>query len=271
MPLLCPLVAYLLSADQPFARRWGLTGKKVPKVCEQIWYLTYYVGAVWMAYATLWDEDFMWDTTHAWKHHPFPMSASLKVYYTFQIGFYFSALFMICFLDSKRSDFFMMVFHHFATIWLVCVSYYCQYTPIGAIILIYHDIADVFVSTTKTAHYLDLEVTSIVSFTFLLLSWMVTRLFMYPCWALYSVIFESTAILGYVKWHEAFVFFLLSLQVLHVYWFYLFVKMAFNMLSTSNSVDDPRSDDEESDEEDASKKRVPAARSANGKLKRRRD
>lgn len=67
--------------------------------------------------------------------HP-PLSALEKEYYLTQLAFWMSCLLFIAF-EVKRSDFWQMLVHHFATIFLVGGSYALNYHRIGLLVQIF--------------------------------------------------------------------------------------------------------------------------------------
>ena len=77
------------------------------------------------------------------------------------------------------------------------------------------------------------------------LTFFVTRLVLYPRYLVYSLLYEAPAILG-GTWPGYWVFatLLVVLQLLHVFWFYLIMRMIVGLLSQGNVEKDVRSDDE---------------------------
>lgn len=81
----------------------------------------------------------------------------------------------------------------------------------------------------------------------------ITRLYIYPRYVLYEVIFESPKTFG-SDWigYWAFAVLLSILQVLHIFWYSLIAKMIYKLVTTGIEKDE-RSDDED-EIEDRSKK-----------------
>ena len=184
-----------------------------------------------------------------------------------ELSFYVSLLCTI-FTDVKRKDFLEQVIHHFATVSLIAFSYVCGYTRIGTLVMWCHDVSDIFLEGAKLCVYskknslADLLFVGfgVVFFIRFLLSqffWKInfeflSRLVYYPFWIVHTSWVKSMWIFSPFPGYYLFNFLLMVLQVLHIFWFYLIVKMAFRLMS-GNQVEDSRSDSEESDPEEDSK------------------
>eukprot|EP00116_Pleurobrachia_bachei_P015645 sb/3475907/ len=91
-------------------------------------------------------------------NHPHP-PLSLYYYYMVSGAFYLSLL-VSQFHDTKRKDFWEMFLHHIATLALIGGSWIGGGYRIGSIIMVIHDIADVFLETAKLGIYLKYEMLS---------------------------------------------------------------------------------------------------------------
>ena len=105
-----------------------------------------------------------------------------------------------------------------------------------------------------------------VFFACFAVTFLVTRLVVYPRYIIFSVFFEAPNHFG-VNWAGFWVFsmLLVVLQLLHVCWFYLIAKMIYRLLSTGIEKDE-RSDDEEevADEYASSARRSSRTSRSNG-------
>ena len=61
-----------------------------------------------------------------------------------QVSFTFRSLVITQFYDVKRKDFWEMFIHHLTTIALMGFSWTCNLTRVGSLVLIVHDVADIF-------------------------------------------------------------------------------------------------------------------------------
>ncbi|CAN0439062.1 unnamed protein product, partial [Discosporangium mesarthrocarpum] len=57
-------------------------------------------------------------------------------------------------LDTKRSDFWQMFVHHWATLLLLAFSWLLNLVRIGSLILLCHDCSDIFLELAKIFNYL---------------------------------------------------------------------------------------------------------------------
>ena len=69
-----------------------------------------------------------------------------------ETGFYYALLIGSVF-DVKRSDFWELVFHHVLTIGLLSISWTINFVRVGTLVLISHDISDIFLEGGKLVRY----------------------------------------------------------------------------------------------------------------------
>lgn len=133
----------------------------------------------------------------------------LESYYVFELSYYTAGIVIHVLIDQPLKDFYVMLFHHIITICLVGFSYFWGLHRIGMLILMVHDVSDVFLDYAKCFHYLELvfprfrrilsdatqEFFSTITFVNLIISWIVYRLYLYPAYCVYSAFFESWEVL----------------------------------------------------------------------------
>jgi len=159
--------------------------------------------------------------------------AELKIYYLYQLGFYFHCLYAHFAYEVKRSDFWPLLFHHVVTIWLIYFSYVIGFHRIGLLVLICHDPNDVLFEIGKTFVYRKMERMTHITFVLIMVSWVCTRLLLYPFKVLWSTAIQS---LLEIPW-DAFPFYymfngcLSFLLCLHIYWFFLMLRMLYRVLT----------------------------------------
>mmetsp|Transcript_35947 Transcript_35947/g.77575 ORF Transcript_35947/g.77575 Transcript_35947/m.77575 type:complete len:173 (+) Transcript_35947:2-520(+) len=151
-----------------------------------------------------------------------------------------------------------MILHHLITIALITISFLNNFTRIGSVILLLHDVADVFLEAGKVLNYISKAkggkwLAPIVDSIFGLfaVSFFVTRLVLYPRYILWSMSTEGYGHFGGgwpVGW--SFVVLLFALQFLHIFWFYLIMRMVVKICSTGTVEKDERSDDEDDFDEE---------------------
>ena len=73
----------------------------------------------------------------------------LDTFYVFKLSYHFYELLHTLSFDRKRQDFPEYVLHHFLTFSLILFSYVLNYLPIGAAVMLLHEVTDLFVSFFK--------------------------------------------------------------------------------------------------------------------------
>lgn len=185
-------------------------------------------------------------------------SVATRNYYLFQLAFWFSCLAFIN-VETKRSDYGILLLHHFLTVILVGFSYCCSYWKVGVVILMLHDMADVFLYLAKTLHYSHIQSGAVeVSFVTFVIVFFITRLIIFPLYCVIpslNITLISALTQDFVesRWRipggTILPGFLVVLQVMHVYWFWCIIRMAVGLIGAIRSgsrenCEDVRSDDE---------------------------
>ena len=109
------------------------------------------------------------------------MTSDVWWYIMLSLSYYWSTVFSI-FQDAKRKDFWEMLIHHIITILLIVFCWAGNAIRGGTLLLILHDSAGIFQQTTKMAIYLKWQRTSNTLFGIFTLTWIATRLGLYPFW-----------------------------------------------------------------------------------------
>eukprot|EP00126_Sphaerothecum_destruens_P002058 Sdes_comp15499_c0_seq1m4432 len=169
-------------------------------------------------------------------------------FYMLQLSFYIHSIYATLVLDEIRKDFFAMMLHHFVTIFLIFFSFCCRYHRVGLMVLYVHDFCDVCLEFTKCLVYFKvrdgkhdrlMEALSNAGFAVFTISWVYFRLYLFPCYALYSAFYYSILICENISLYFFFNGMLFTLLLLHLYWFTFIVSMLFKVLLGYN-VDDSR-------------------------------
>mmetsp|Transcript_15117 Transcript_15117/g.33337 ORF Transcript_15117/g.33337 Transcript_15117/m.33337 type:complete len:384 (+) Transcript_15117:84-1235(+) len=240
-------------------RRDAVNEKKVVKFSEALWRAIFYSFFIVLgAYTLFVPETASWilDTQQNWQDWPHhAMSPLMDLYLQLELGCYLHQLFWT---EVTRSDAFEMILHHLITIALITISFLNNFTRIGSVILLLHDVADVFLEAGKGLNYISKAkggkwLAPIVDSIFGLfaVSFFVTRLVLYPRYILWSMSTEGYGHFGGgwpVGW--SFVVLLFALQFLHIFWFYLIMRMVVKICSTGTVEKDERSDDEDDFDEE---------------------
>ena len=124
--------------------------------------------------------------------------------------------------------------HHIITVGLIVFSFFNNYVRIGSLVLLIHDVSDIFGALTKVTMHCKYEIITIFNYIGMLSLWIYFRLYVYP----FKVIRSALKQVPYPH-HEKNIFLILlmsSLVVLHVYWFITFVILFINYALTSEVV-----------------------------------
>lgn len=232
---------------------------KIVKFVEALWRFIFYgvfvvIGVYALVYPVL--QPWMVDTEQLWVGWPYqPIDSIITFYIQVQLGAYVHQL---LWTEVSRSDALEMILHHFVTILLIISCHLINFTRVGTAILLLHDSADIFLEFAKVLNYASkakgqkfLSPVCDVLFGCFAITFYVTRLYIYPKYLVYSVVFECPEMLG-GTWPAWFVFsaLLCTLLVLHLYWGYLIARMIVKLFAAGNVEKDERSDDEDEEEEE---------------------
>lgn len=129
-----------------------------------------------------------------------------------------------------------MAVHHVVTIILIVSCIVFRLERIGLLVLVVHDVADIFLEAGKLSNYLGSEAGSTGFFVSLIVVWVISRLYYFPVKVIRSVYFEHYLMFD-APYCNYFTGLLCVLLVLHVYWFKLILKTFFKTIKTGKTVD----------------------------------
>jgi len=219
----------------------------VRKFTETFWRFAFYTIIYTYGTITLLEQPWFTNHDHCWTDYPLQvMPNSSKVYYFAELSFYLS-LAMTLLWDNKRKDFNEQIVHHIATLLLLSLSYVCNFTRIGTLVMWAHDISDIFLESAKLCVYAKKTTAADILFGLFAFAFFVSRLIYYPFWILDTTWNRSMTSFKPFTGYYVFNGLLFILQILHIIWFSLIVKMALGMLR-GKEVEDTRSSDEEASE-----------------------
>eukprot|EP00049_Salpingoeca_infusionum_P009836 m.167301 g.167301 ORF g.167301 m.167301 type:complete len:354 (-) comp14457_c0_seq4:154-1215(-) len=205
-------------------------GEEATKFGECMGRVLYYGPMFFVALAVIDLEDIWPNLDNCWvKTGVIPQTIEVQAYYVFEMSYYIGGIFVHIFLDERLSDFYIMLLHHGATVALIMYSYMEHFHRIGLLVLMVHDVSDIFLDSAKCFHYVKIEILSTVTFVNLIVSWILYRLYFYPFYILENVFVSALEIIENPPKSWTFYRILLGfLQILHIYWFYLILKVAQN-------------------------------------------
>lgn len=128
-----------------------------------------------------------------------------------------------------------MFIHHLATIGLLLLSYTGNFVRIGTLIMLLHDVSDIFLEGAKLFNYAYGDGESIwtdVFFGCFAVVFGATRLIYFPFWVLWVIAYDSQTLFIAQFWTthnwpgvRMFQGMLYTLQVLHIFWYKTIVTM----------------------------------------------
>ncbi|CAF1553521.1 unnamed protein product [Rotaria sp. Silwood1] len=223
------------------------------KFSESFWRFTFYLSIFIYGVIILQNKSWTWNTQDCWLNYPnHLLTDDIFWYYMIELAFYWSLIFLQ-FIDVKRKDFWQMFLHHIATIFLLSFSYIVNFVRIGTLVLVIHDCGDYWLESGKMAKYARAQKICNILFIIFAIVWFITRLCYYPYKVLYTTTFEELTILGFFPAYYVFNGFLILLQILHYFWFYLICRVAISAYKAGKVKKDDRSDSDESDDESTNK------------------
>lgn len=268
--LLFPLLRYLLDSlvYQKLSRRlllsngakhWQkvdsqVTDKKLPKFTESAWKLTYYFVSELYVFTITYKEPWFGNPDQCfqgWPHQT--IKFQLKIFYTYQCGFYIYSIVALLIWETRRKDFHVMMTHHVVSIGLIAFSYVTGFFRIGSVVLALHDVSDIFLESAKLFKYTGVELGASVSFCLFVLSWVLLRLIYFPFWVIRSTSYDSLKYVDRANSKVVLIYYvfntlLITLLVMHIYWWVLIFRMLVKQLQNKGAVgEDVRSDSDNED------------------------
>ncbi|XP_066541589.1 ceramide synthase 2 isoform X2 [Hoplias malabaricus] len=233
------------------------------KFREASWRFVFYLCAFLGGLLALHDKPWFYDLREVWVG--FPKQSLLDSqywYYMIEMSFYSSLLFSVA-VDIKRKDFKEQLLHHWATLTLLSFSWCANYIRIGTLVMLIHDAADVVLESGKMFNYAKWERTSNCMFVLFTLVFMVTRLVIFPFWLIHCTwvypLEQFQPFFGYYFFNVM----LVVLQLLHIFWASLILRMVKKFLFGEMKGDE-RSDEEEEDSPDEDQNHKHLGGSSNG-------
>ncbi|NXU51973.1 CERS4 synthase, partial [Turnix velox] len=213
------------------------------KFREASWRFIFYLTTFFSGLALLYDKPWFWDHTVCWLRFPQqPLQPALGWFYLLELSFYCSLVATLPF-DVKRKDFMEQIIHHIATITLIFVSYCSNIVRFGIMVMLLHDASDYILEFAKMLHYMKWKRVCEAAFVLFAVVFITSRLVLFPLITYYYYVTKSQwYLIRYVIYT-----FLMVLQLLHIFWSYLIIRMIFSIIHKVENVKDARSDTEESD------------------------
>lgn len=155
-------------------------------------------------------------------------------------------LFQIEWNETVRGDFREMFVHHLVTNTLIFLSSHYRFTRVGSTVFMLHDLSDVLGDMSKLAHFMKLEVATIICFVIMVLLWLITRLVIFPfviCKSFWVDSYEYMVLMGTLDPSIHNTFYILfsallgTLILLNMIWFLMFLRMGWKLIKTGERHD----------------------------------
>ncbi|GFR45454.1 hypothetical protein Agub_g6851 [Astrephomene gubernaculifera] len=225
-----PLGLRVLFGGDPKRTDTPADAAKLRKWNESCWKMTVYITFTALAFAVSWGEIWFTDSRYWWlgcnRFPPcnLPVSRGVLLFYCAETGFYLQAIHFLAVHEERRKDWLESMIHHIVTSGLLIYSYSVNFTRVGVIVILLHDVSDIFLELAKLCRYANRETMGMVAFILFFISWVVCRVAIFPVFAIRSTLFEPVVLVAAhmgieprPHW-EIFNGLLMVLFVLHLYW-----------------------------------------------------
>ena len=231
--------------------KW-LPEAKVRKLHENIFYSIWHTFSFFAVLSHVTKEAWfvemfeLRDPRHILSGWPHFVDKDVQWTYIVELSFWLASLTFMA-VETTRKDARELFIHHIATITLVSMSYLYSYFRIGFVVMLIHDIGDIFLYSAKSFHYLGMKRITNVLFISFVIAFVIFRLLVFPmviraAWGCATGYLNiDTDMPGCYILPTM----LSVLQLLHWMWFILIIRMLYRMAFIKNEVEgDIRSDDE---------------------------
>jgi len=233
----------------------GLTDGVRRKLHENLWYTlwhtTSFTANLYMLLNSSWlipivtqlDFDLFYVNLDAQAFEPYG-----RFFYLCSLGFWTSCILFLG-IETIRKDFIQMILHHFLTVALIVLSYIYNFHRFGLLVLILHDVVDVFLYTAKSLNYRGYQTGADICFAIFAFSFFVARLILYP---IYCILPSFYAMCRSYEGSDLILPLMLPIMLtglygLQVQWWLMIWKMVLKSIPGGKVDKDCRSDEEKDD------------------------
>lgn len=210
---------------------------------ESFWRALFYCSSFTYGCYVCFGSAYYWDTELFWIKNPMHhVPIIVYWYYVVELALYLS-LIVSQFFDVRRKDFWQMFIHHVVTIALIVMSWWANMVRIGTMVLLYHDVADIFLEVAKLCKYAKYNKLADLFFVLFAIIFIISRLGFYAFHVVYSTYSEAYEFMDpRFPAAQSFRALLLALLLLHGIWTYTILRMAVLMMRKGSVGEDMRSD-----------------------------
>jgi len=240
----------------PLGRRLALKRTNFAKLEEAIMQVGFYSVSWGYNAHFLYHQEWFWNPILCFLDN-FPrqtIEPEISFYYAMQTGWYLHGVYTHFFLDTKKSDFLLMLLHHAITLALLYAAYVGGYFRVGMLVMFSMDICDVFLYSAKILKIIKSggkidypKAVYYIGFGMIPVTWLLFRLIYFPFVVMWTTSYDGMRLCG---WEEAtgWVFFntlLVLLLVLNIWWGHIIAKIMWSSLTSKDlqKLDDIREKD----------------------------
>jgi ceramide synthetase len=238
---------------KPLGKPLNLKASNYTKLEEAIMQVGFYTWGWAYNASYLLRQDWFWYPIVAFLDN-FPRQTNepeISFYYSLQIGWYLHGVYTHFFLDTKKSDFAIMIVHHVVTLSLLYGAYTVGYFRIGMLVMFSMDICDTFLYSAKILKIVKSggkvdypAAVYYIGFGMIPISWFFFRLVYFPLVVLRTTAIDGLFACGYENAHGwlPFNILLVILLGLNTWWFSIITKIMWRSITSQslNALDDIR-------------------------------
>ncbi|MPC94322.1 Ceramide synthase 2 [Portunus trituberculatus] len=141
----------------------------------------------------MFSKPWTWDISVTWADYPHHhVDDDMWWYYMCALSYFWASTFLQVH-SSGRSTFdkVQMMLHHLFTVLLMVFSWACNFIRSGSLVLLVHEVSDVPLLSAKMLTYAGIKGPTDAIFVVFILSWAVTRCYLYPFWIMKEVLIQT--------------------------------------------------------------------------------
>jgi ceramide synthetase len=230
--------------------------RRLRKFCDQGWQLFLHTLSSLLQLPCLLQEGLLEDVSRCWDPCPIDQTIPrlMQFAYMFELAAYTYGAVEHRFFSVKRKDYYVMFGHHITTCGLILGSYVTQCFRVGLIVMFIHDASDIIVDITQLFNHAHMEGSQFffvgeTCFLAMISGWFYTRIYYLPFRVIGSILIDGHQMCalkfpgqpwkypkceGIPFWRGG-ALLLSVLVVMHIYWFYLFLRILVKVLTNSGT------------------------------------
>lgn len=192
----------------------------------------------------MYSKPWLWDISETWNNYPHHhIDDDMWWYYVAGLSYFWASTFLQVHSPGRSTfDKVQMMLHHLFTVLLMMFSWSCNFTRAGSLVLLIHEAADVPLLTAKMLTYTGLSAFTDATFVVFIVTWAVTRCYLYPFWFMKEVLIQTDEYFQTPAFTLLYIL-LCGLLIINLVWTFLIIRVVMRKV-TAGSLQDVRSDGE---------------------------